>query len=100
MMPVAGNIQSARKNCLSQNYPFRKDDDDPEDEECDLPPTEYDDNYAYRRYDNKPSKFVIPRSVMIDSNAFFTFSSKARFSARAVPQEGYSDSDETSPGAV
>ncbi|XP_021706342.1 uncharacterized protein LOC110680888 [Aedes aegypti] len=55
MMPVAGNIQSARKNCLSQNYPFRKDDDELEDEECELPPTEYEDNFAFRRFENKPT---------------------------------------------
>lgn len=58
MMPVAGNIQTSRKNCFSQNYPFRKDEDEPDEEECEIPPTEYEDNYLYRRYDNKPSKYL------------------------------------------
>ncbi|XP_058825726.1 uncharacterized protein LOC131685793 [Topomyia yanbarensis] len=55
MLPVAGNIQSAQKNCLSQNYPFRKDSDEPEHHECmEFPPTEYESNFVCCRYDNKP----------------------------------------------
>ncbi|XP_053696147.1 uncharacterized protein LOC128743571 [Sabethes cyaneus] len=52
MLPVAGNIQTARKNCFSQNYPFRKEPDEV-DEHCELPPSEYDDNYVYRRFEKK-----------------------------------------------
>ncbi|XP_055550642.1 uncharacterized protein LOC129733098 [Wyeomyia smithii] len=54
MLPVAGNIQTARKNCFSQNYPFRKEPD--EADECyELPPSEYDDNYIYRQCEKKPN---------------------------------------------
>ncbi|XP_055635080.1 uncharacterized protein LOC129774978 [Toxorhynchites rutilus septentrionalis] len=53
MIPVAGNIQTARKNGLSQNYPFRRDEDDRE-QYCDpLPPSEYDEKFATCRYERK-----------------------------------------------
>ncbi|XP_058451992.1 uncharacterized protein LOC131430797 [Malaya genurostris] len=55
MQSVAGNIQTAKKNCLSQNYPFRVDPEEPEQQECvDLPETEYDSNFVCRRFVNKP----------------------------------------------
>ncbi|XP_038119525.1 uncharacterized protein LOC119769865 [Culex quinquefasciatus] len=52
MLPIAGNIQSARKNCLSVNYPFRKDED--EEDDSPLPPSEYDEKFAGPESDKKP----------------------------------------------
>ncbi|XP_055611001.1 uncharacterized protein LOC129757740 [Uranotaenia lowii] len=60
MHPVAGNIQTCRKNLLSQNYPFRKDSDEDAhggsssaDCYCQIPPSEYEENFVFQKFSNK-----------------------------------------------